>query len=59
MNKASYTHDEGEFEPTRDQPRRDENKFKKLKRPLHAAKRSNSPERLNGIQRRRQKRMSW
>jgi len=34
-------------------------KFKKLKRPIHAAKRSKSPERLRGMHRRRRRRMEW
>lgn len=44
-----------------DRPRgeRPATKFKKLKRPIHAAKRSKSPERLRGIHRRRRRRMEW
>jgi hypothetical protein len=34
-------------------------KFKKLKRPIHSAKRSKSPERLRGIHRRRRRRLEW
>jgi hypothetical protein len=59
MSRDSYTHDAGDFEPDRNEPRSDDTKFKKLKRPLHATKRSNAPERLHGIHRRRRKRMSW
>ncbi|MCA9148029.1 MAG: hypothetical protein KDA92_01955 [Planctomycetales bacterium] len=33
--------------------------FKKLKRPIHAAKRSKTPERLRGMHRRRRKRIEW
>jgi hypothetical protein len=36
-----------------------EAKFKKLKRPIHASKRSKTPERLHGIHRRRRRRMGW
>ncbi|MFC1758243.1 hypothetical protein ACFL2H_05690 [Planctomycetota bacterium] len=36
-----------------------ENRFKQLKRPIHAAKRSKTPERLRGMHRRRRKRMDW
>ncbi|MCA9212975.1 MAG: hypothetical protein KDB27_07920 [Planctomycetales bacterium] len=38
---------------------RAENRFRKLKRPVHAAKRSKTPERLRGMHRRRRKRMDW
>ncbi len=38
---------------------RQENRFKQLKRPVHAAKRSKTPERLRGMHRRRRKRMDW
>ncbi len=38
---------------------RGENQFKKLKRPIHASRRSKTPERLHGMHRRRRKRMGW
>jgi len=38
---------------------RTENRFKKLKRPVHSASRSKTPERLRGMHRRRRKRMDW
>jgi hypothetical protein len=59
MDRIKYKHDEGEFDSDRNEPRGDANKFKKPKRPTHAAKRSKDPERLHGIHRRRNKRMSW
>jgi len=38
---------------------RGDNRFKKLKRPAHAAKRSGAPQRLSGLHRRRRKRIDW
>ena len=58
MNTPTYNY-EGE-EPDRGlSESRDERQFKKLKRPVHAAKRSKTPERLRGMHRRRRKRMGW
>ena len=61
MNKADYTHDDnGDHDDGRmASDRVDDTSFKKLKRPLHAAKRSKTPERLRGMHRRRRKRMNW
>ena len=58
MNNPSFGHDEFD---TGDRPDRErsEGKFKKLKRPVHASKRSKTPERLHGIHRRRRRRMGW
>lgn len=61
MNSPLHDKDDGEFVPGTervDQDRSD-NRFKKMKRPVHSAKRSKTPERLRGIHRRRRKRMDW
>jgi hypothetical protein len=58
MNNPSFGHDENNAEEQPDAERAG-SKFKKLKRPIHAAKRSKSPERLRGIHRRRRRRMEW
>ncbi len=58
MNNPSFGHEEfsEENRPDRD---RSETNFKKMKRPIHATKRSKTPERLHGIHRRRRRRMGW
>lgn len=58
MNTPTYNY-EGD-EPDRETAdSRDDKQFKKLKRPVHSAKRSKTPERLRGMHRRRRKRMGW
>jgi hypothetical protein len=61
---TNYSNDE--LEPDDDGQERssspthgESNGFKKLKRPMHVAKRSKIPERLRGMHRRRRKRMNW
>lgn len=44
---------------TRGQVARGEQQFRKLKRPLHATKRSSTPARLRGMHRRRKRRIDW
>lgn len=51
-----YTREDDVASPE-DQDRDD--RYKKLKRPLHAPKRSKTPARLRGMHRRRRKRMGW
>jgi len=60
MNQAFFDSDSDDRRAT-EQPDRDRGdaRFKKLKRPAHAAKRSGAPERLSGMHRRRRKRMDW
>jgi hypothetical protein len=60
MNTPSFGQDDyqGDERTDRDRERLD-TKFKKLKRPVHASKRSKTPERLHGIHRRRRRRMGW
>lgn len=57
MNYANF---ESESESAdRSSDARSDREFKKLKRPIHSAKRSKLPERLHGIHRRRRKRIDW
>lgn len=58
MNEADYGHHD-DVSDGRSEKTRSENEFKKMKRPIHASKRSKTPERLRGMHRRRRKRMSW
>jgi hypothetical protein len=57
MNTENFGHEEAAADDRSHTDRT--TKFKKLKRPIHAAKRSKSPERLRGIHRRRRRRMEW
>lgn len=61
MNNPLHTSEDSENLASSDRvdDERNENRFKKLKRPVHAAKRSKTPERLRGMHRRRRKRMDW
>jgi hypothetical protein len=61
MNNPSFGQEEfgSENRAERGERERADNKFKKLKRPLHASKRSKTPERLHGIHRRRRRRLEW
>ena len=59
MNSAMYPNEESDSAKEDEREARDENRFKKLKRPEHASKRSRTPERLRGLHRRRRKRMDW
>lgn len=58
MNNVNYGHEEVSA-ADREESDRSENQFKKLKRPVHASKRSQVPERLHGMHRRRRKRIEW
>jgi hypothetical protein len=58
MNNPSYSQEDFEADDRKDRERAD-SKFKKLKRPIHASKRSKSPERLHGIHRRKRRRIDW
>ena len=58
MNTPDYVY-EGEEPDRTTAGNREDRPFKKLKRPVHAAKRSKTPERLRGMHRRRRKRMGW
>lgn len=60
MNSPLHTNEENDNVTAPDgADDRNDNRFKKLKRPIHAAKRSKTPERLRGMHRRRRKRMDW
>ncbi|MEZ6117249.1 MAG: hypothetical protein R3C28_11830 [Pirellulaceae bacterium] len=59
MNSATNPNEHDNTSPDEDRTREDANRFKKLKRPEHASKRSRTPERLRGMHRRRRKRMDW
>ena len=59
MNTPAYNYDGEDRESVGGEERENDRLFKKLKRPVHAAKRSKTPERLRGMHRRRRKRMGW
>ena len=59
MNTPAYNNDGEDRESVGGEERENDRLFKKLKRPVHAAKRSKTPERLRGMHRRRRKRMGW
>lgn len=59
MNTPAYNYEGDDRDVNSGEDRDTDRQFKKLKRPLHAAKRSKTPERLRGMHRRRRKRMGW